>query len=103
MLAGSRGASFFRVNTVPPEILNSEKLDAPSELERSKTEKHLPNAEKQRRNNILAEEAAQIFDDRISVQQKVRILFTVLQLALAFVLSCLISEFYVSLHHPVYL
>lgn len=72
--SGSRGVSFFRVNTVPPEILNSEKLDAPSELERSKTEKHLPNPEKQRRNNILAEEAAQIFDDRISVQQKLKLL-----------------------------
>ncbi|XP_073142974.1 uncharacterized protein [Henckelia pumila] len=66
----SRGASFVRVNTVPPKILNSEKIEAPSGLERSKTEKHLPKAEKQRRNDILAEEAAQIFDDRISVQQK---------------------------------
>ncbi|XP_073063610.1 sterol 3-beta-glucosyltransferase UGT80A2-like isoform X1 [Primulina eburnea] len=72
--SGSRGASFFRVNTVPPEIMNSDKLDAPSGLERSKTEKHLPNTEKQRRNNILAEEAAQIFDDRISVQQKLKLL-----------------------------
>ncbi|KAK6143988.1 hypothetical protein DH2020_020808 [Rehmannia glutinosa] len=67
MLEGSEGAVFPRVNTLPPEILKSEKLELPAGLERSKTER-------QRRNNILAEEAAQIFDDRISVQQKLQLL-----------------------------
>lgn len=53
---------------MPPEIMNSEKLELPLGLERSKTER-------QSHKNVLAEEAAQIFDDRISVQQKVNILF----------------------------
>ncbi|GFP91060.1 sterol 3-beta-glucosyltransferase ugt80a2 [Phtheirospermum japonicum] len=57
----------FWVNTMPPEIINSVKLELPAGLERSKTER-------QRRNSILAEEAAQIFDDRISVQQKLKLL-----------------------------
>ncbi|KAL0461036.1 UNVERIFIED_CONTAM: Sterol 3-beta-glucosyltransferase UGT80A2 [Sesamum latifolium] len=61
--SGSTGPIFPRVNTMPPEILNSEKLELPVGLQRSKTER-------QRHNNILAEEAAQIFDDRIPVQQK---------------------------------
>lgn len=52
---------------MPPEILKSEKFEVPQGLERSKTER-------ERYNNVLAEEAAQIFDERISVQQKVRIL-----------------------------
>lgn len=68
MVVGSAGAVFSRVNTMPPEILNSEKLEVPEGLERSKTER-------ERRTNVLAQEAAQIFDERISVQDKVRILF----------------------------
>ncbi|XP_022844125.1 sterol 3-beta-glucosyltransferase UGT80A2-like isoform X3 [Olea europaea var. sylvestris] len=65
--SGSADASISRVNTMPPEILNSERLERPSsevKLKRSKTEWQRHN------NNILAEEAAQIFDDKISVQQK---------------------------------
>ncbi|KAL3620534.1 hypothetical protein CASFOL_035446 [Castilleja foliolosa] len=65
--SGSGEAVFPRVNTMPPEIINSVKLELLAGLERSKTET-------QRRNNILAEEAAQIFDDRISVQQKLKLL-----------------------------
>lgn len=64
MLKGNEEACFPRGNTRPPEILNSGKRELPAGLERS-------NTERQRRNSILAEEAAQIFDDRISVQQKV--------------------------------
>ncbi|XP_022844124.1 sterol 3-beta-glucosyltransferase UGT80A2-like isoform X2 [Olea europaea var. sylvestris] len=69
--SGSADASISRVNTMPPEILNSERLERPSsevKLKRSKTEWQRHN------NNILAEEAAQIFDDKISVQQKLKLL-----------------------------
>ncbi|KAL2508008.1 Sterol 3-beta-glucosyltransferase UGT80A2 [Forsythia ovata] len=69
--SGSADASISRINTMPPEILNSEMLERPSrevKLERSKTERQRQN------NNILAEEAAQIFDDKISVQQKLKLL-----------------------------
>lgn len=55
---------------MPLEVLSSdiaEPLSSSPKFERSKTER-------QRGNTILAEEAAQIFDDRIPVQQKV--LFT---------------------------
>ncbi|KAL0284209.1 UNVERIFIED_CONTAM: Sterol 3-beta-glucosyltransferase UGT80A2 [Sesamum angustifolium] len=64
---GSVGATVSRVNTMPPKILSSEKLEPPLVLDRSKTER-------QRHNNLLPEEAAQIFDDRISVQQKLKLL-----------------------------
>ncbi|KAL6563784.1 hypothetical protein OROGR_002743 [Orobanche gracilis] len=64
----SSGSEIFpRVHTLPPEILNPGKLVLPARLERSKTGR-------QRRNNILAEEAAQIFDNRISVQRKLQLL-----------------------------
>lgn len=49
---------------MPPEILNSvEAPGEPSVLERSKTERQ--------RHNLLIEDAVQIFDNRISAQQKV--------------------------------
>lgn len=67
MFEGSGGAALPRVSTMPPEILNSDKIEVPGGLERSKTER-------ERRTNVLAEEAAQIFDERISVQDKVMIL-----------------------------
>lgn len=53
---------------MPPEISNSGKLESPppAVLERSKTEAH-------RHDNVLAEDAAQIFDDRIPLQQKVNV------------------------------
>ncbi|XP_028085926.1 sterol 3-beta-glucosyltransferase UGT80A2 isoform X3 [Camellia sinensis] len=60
------GGNVPRVNTSPVEILSADVSEPPSsqvKLEISKTEKH-------RNNNILAEEAAQIFDDKIPVQQK---------------------------------
>lgn len=67
MVEGSSAAIYPRVNTMPQEI--AEKLELPVGLERSKTER-------QRHNNVLADEAAQIFDDRIPVQQKVKIFWS---------------------------
>ncbi|KAK4419469.1 Sterol 3-beta-glucosyltransferase UGT80A2 [Sesamum alatum] len=64
---GSAGAAVSRVNTMPPKILSSEKLEPPLVLDRSKTER-------QRHKSLLPGEAAQIFDDRISVQQKLKLL-----------------------------
>ncbi|KAF5930614.1 hypothetical protein HYC85_031487 [Camellia sinensis] len=64
------GRNVPRVNTSPVEILSADVSEPPSsqvKLEISKTEKH-------RNNNILAEEAAQIFDDKIPVQQKLKLL-----------------------------
>lgn len=55
---------------MPAEVSNSDKLEFKGQgqgqikLERSKTERQRPN-------NIRAEEAAQIFDAKVSVQQKV--------------------------------
>lgn len=66
MLQANASRSFTRVNTLPPELLTSDKCMPPSadfNLERSKTER--------RPNNILAEEAAQIYDDKISIKDKV--------------------------------
>ncbi|KAK3032158.1 hypothetical protein RJ639_034983, partial [Escallonia herrerae] len=60
------GRSIPRMNTLPLEILSSEKCE-PLKLERSKTER-------QRHKNVRPDEAAQIFDDTISVQQKLKLL-----------------------------
>lgn len=65
----SDGRNFSRVNTLPGKKISSE-LDpylTPMKLERSKTER-------QRRTSILASEAAQIFDDKIPVDQKLKLL-----------------------------
>lgn len=65
---GTAGLSFSRVNTVPREIFDkSGPPSSPLKLGRSKTEWR-------RHNNIGAEEAAQIFDEKISVQQKLKLL-----------------------------
>lgn len=64
-MAGGGEAIFTRVNTTPAKILSSGELESPSVLNRSKTEGL-------RHNNILPEEAAQIYDNRIPVQQKVK-------------------------------
>ncbi|KAK7860085.1 sterol 3-beta-glucosyltransferase ugt80a2 [Quercus suber] len=66
---GAASQNLSEVNTLPVEILNVDKLESagPIKLERSKTERH-------RHHNILAEEAAQIFDETISVQQKLKLL-----------------------------
>lgn len=63
------GRSFSRVNTLPAEKKNCGKLepDLGPKLERSKTER-------QQHKNILASEAAQIFDNKMSVQQKLKLL-----------------------------
>nr|XP_023922990.1 sterol 3-beta-glucosyltransferase UGT80A2 isoform X3 [Quercus suber]POE97362.1 sterol 3-beta-glucosyltransferase ugt80a2 [Quercus suber] len=67
--SGAASQNLSEVNTLPVEILNVDKLESagPIKLERSKTERH-------RHHNILAEEAAQIFDETISVQQKLKLL-----------------------------
>lgn len=65
--------SIPRTNSYPAEVLSSKKLESTSSqlrLERAKTETHRPRA-------ILAEQAAQIFDNNISVQQKVWIITNV--------------------------
>ncbi|KAI3760237.1 hypothetical protein L1987_50630 [Smallanthus sonchifolius] len=59
-----------KLQKLPSEISSSDKLDSPSSqlrLEKSKTERP-------RRNNILAEDASQIFDQNISVQKKLKLL-----------------------------
>ncbi|KAI7984084.1 Sterol 3-beta-glucosyltransferase UGT80A2 [Camellia lanceoleosa] len=64
------GRNVPRINTSLVEILSADVSEPPSsqvKLEISKTEKY-------RNNNILAEEAAQIFDDKIPVQQKLKLL-----------------------------
>ncbi|KAL2933096.1 Sterol 3-beta-glucosyltransferase UGT80A2 [Bienertia sinuspersici] len=67
----SASRSFSRVNTLPVGKLDSGKLELdstnPTKLERSKTER-------QQHKNILASEAAQIFDNKIPVQQKLKLL-----------------------------
>ncbi|XP_065632563.1 sterol 3-beta-glucosyltransferase UGT80A2 [Quercus suber] len=69
LCSGAASQNLSEVNTLPVEILNVDKLESagPIKLERSKTERH-------RHHNILAEEAAQIFDETISVQQKLKLL-----------------------------
>ena len=65
---GIGGQNFPRVNTLPSEMSKDDKLEptwGQLKLERSKTERH------NRHGNLCAEDAAQILDDRIPVQQKV--------------------------------
>lgn len=59
--------SLSRVNTLPSQLLNQDNTELPannSTFGRSKTERQRPKG-------ILSKEAAQIFDSKISVQQKV--------------------------------
>ena len=66
-VAGNASRSFPRVNTLPVEFLNSDKFMPPPsqlKLERSKTER-------QKHHNIRAEDAAQIFDDKLPIKEKV--------------------------------
>ncbi|KAK9281325.1 hypothetical protein L1049_004224 [Liquidambar formosana] len=68
--SGTAGRNLPRPSTVPVEILDSGKLESTSsqfKLERSKTERH-------RHQNVLSQDAAQIFDDKIPVQQKLKLL-----------------------------
>ncbi|PSR89705.1 Sterol 3-beta-glucosyltransferase [Actinidia chinensis var. chinensis] len=68
--SGTAGRNFPRVSTLPVDRTSCDTLDPPSvqlKLEKSKTERA-------RNNTILAEEAAQIFDDSIPVQQKLKLL-----------------------------
>lgn len=67
LLSGFSHRIMSKVNTLPVGRLSSEGEESTSNqvrLERAKTEKPMAP-------NILAEEAAQIFDDKIPVQQKV--------------------------------
>lgn len=63
--------SIPRTNSYPVEVLSSKKLEPQTSsqlrLERAKTETHRPRA-------ILAKHAAQIFDNKIPVQQKIQLL-----------------------------
>ncbi|XP_051141728.1 sterol 3-beta-glucosyltransferase UGT80A2-like [Andrographis paniculata] len=61
------GAGMFRANTMPAEISNHVKIEPPLVVKRSKTER-------QSHCNIRPEEAAQIFDDRMSAQKKLQLL-----------------------------
>ncbi|XP_031405285.1 sterol 3-beta-glucosyltransferase UGT80A2 [Punica granatum] len=59
-----------KVNTLPVDVFETDKSESTSsqdKLERSKTER-------QKHHNILAEEAARIFDNNIPVQQKLKLL-----------------------------
>ncbi|KAE8676854.1 Sterol 3-beta-glucosyltransferase UGT80A2 [Hibiscus syriacus] len=62
--SGTVRRSFSEVGTSPVETPNIEKLDS------SQRELEIPKNEAQRQRNILAEEAAQIFDNNIPDQQK---------------------------------
>ncbi|XP_052170428.1 sterol 3-beta-glucosyltransferase UGT80A2 isoform X2 [Diospyros lotus] len=69
--AGTAGKNVPRLSAMPVEVSSSNLAEPPSnrlKLERAKTEKQ------HRSSNILAEEAAQIFDDKISVKQKLKLL-----------------------------
>ncbi|XP_038715487.1 sterol 3-beta-glucosyltransferase UGT80A2-like [Tripterygium wilfordii] len=66
---GTSGRTSSEVNTLPTDVPSVEKSVGTSsqhKLEKAKTERQ--------RHNILAKEAAQIFDDKISVQQKLKLL-----------------------------
>ncbi|XWS76132.1 hypothetical protein CRYUN_Cryun01aG0150300 [Craigia yunnanensis] len=66
--SGTVRRSFSEVGALPVGTSNIEKLDSSQrKLEKSKTEAP-------RHRNILAEEAAQIFDDKIPAQQKLKLL-----------------------------
>lgn len=69
--SGIGGQNFPRVITLPSEMSKDDKLEptwGQLKLERSKTERH------NRHGNLCAEDAAQILDDRIPVQQKLKLL-----------------------------
>ena len=66
--SGIYGRSIQKTNTLPREISNIDKFESNSgqlKLERAKTERPI-------HHNIGSEEAAQIFNDKISAQQKVK-------------------------------
>ncbi|XP_041003002.1 sterol 3-beta-glucosyltransferase UGT80A2-like isoform X2 [Juglans microcarpa x Juglans regia] len=68
---GVASKNVSEVNTLPAGVSHIDKLESKGQgqikLERSKTER-------QRHNNIRAEEAAQIFDAKVPVQQKLKLL-----------------------------
>lgn len=67
LFPGFSHRSLAQVKTLPAEVSNSETVKSTSgqdNLERSRTDRHKPQ-------NILAKEAAEIFSDKIPVQQKV--------------------------------
>ncbi|KAG6661119.1 sterol 3-beta-glucosyltransferase UGT80A2-like isoform X2 [Carya illinoinensis] len=68
---GVASKNVSEVNTLPAGVSNIHKLESKGQgqikLERSKTER-------QRHNNICAEEAAQIFDAKVPVKQKIKLL-----------------------------
>lgn len=66
--SGTIHRSYSEVGTSPVGISNIEKLDS------SQRKLEIPKSEAQRHRNILAEEAAQIFDNNIPAQQKLNLL-----------------------------
>ncbi|KAG7987699.1 hypothetical protein I3843_03G147400 [Carya illinoinensis] len=70
-ISGVASKNVSEVNTLPAGVSNIHKLESKGQgqikLERSKTER-------QRHNNICAEEAAQIFDAKVPVKQKIKLL-----------------------------
>lgn len=68
--SGTATLSLPRVNTLPSQLLNQDNTEIPandSTFGRSKTERQRPKG-------ILSKEAAQIFDTKIPVQQKLKLL-----------------------------
>ncbi|XP_044493676.1 sterol 3-beta-glucosyltransferase UGT80A2-like [Mangifera indica] len=68
--SGNSGKSLPKVKSPQMELSSAEKqeqVSSPLKLERAKTESH-------RSRSILAEQAAQIFDNKISVKQKIKLL-----------------------------
>ncbi|CAK9323609.1 unnamed protein product [Citrullus colocynthis] len=66
---GISGKTLLKVNTMPTQTSNIDQLESDSsqhKLERSKTEVH--------KHKFLAEEAAKIFDDKIPVHRKLKLL-----------------------------
>ncbi|XP_031278287.1 sterol 3-beta-glucosyltransferase UGT80A2-like [Pistacia vera] len=68
--SGNSGKSVPKIKTPQMELLSAEKhqqVSSPLKLERAKTESHRPRS-------VLAQQAAQIFDSKISVEQKIKLL-----------------------------
>ncbi|XP_044502306.1 sterol 3-beta-glucosyltransferase UGT80A2-like isoform X1 [Mangifera indica] len=68
--SGNSGKSLPKIRTPQKDLSSAEKqgqVSSPLKLERAKTESH-------RLRSILAEQAAQIFDNNISVEQKIKLL-----------------------------
>lgn len=66
LISGKSHRALSKMSSFPSEVIGTDKSESTSgqvRMGRSKTEKLIP--------NILAEDAARIFDDNVPVQQKV--------------------------------